>query len=69
MLSFHQEGLDISIQVDTLVTFMSELKAVCHGLSLKLWRLKRKVQLFVAEVAVSGVDEKVSILAVLIRVL
>ena len=68
MLSFHEEEHDISTEVDALVTFMSELKAaVWHGLSLKLRRLKRKVQSFVAEVAVSSVDEK-SILAFLIRV-
>lgn len=60
MLSFHQEGLDLSTQVDALVTLTSELKAVWHGLSLKVWRLKRKIQLFAAEVAVSSADEKVS---------
>ena len=57
------------MQVAILVTLTLELKAVWRGLSLKLWRLRRKVQLFGAEVAVSSVDEKVSTLALLIRIL
>lgn len=53
MGSFNREGLDLSIQVDSLVTLMSEMTATWCGLSLQLWRLKRKVQSFAAKVAVS----------------
>ena len=53
MGSFNREGLDLSIQVDSLVTIMSEMKAAWRGLPLQLWRLKRKVRSFAAEVAVS----------------
>ena len=69
MLSLRREAVEIRLQVNQLVTFMSELEAVLRGLSCKVWCLKRKVQWLLAEVTVSSVDEKVSILALLIHVL
>ena len=57
VLSFRQEEFEMRMQVAMLVTLTLELKAVLRGLSLKLWRLRRKVRSFGAEVAVSSVDE------------